>query len=60
MVENLRNVLSAHPGPTEMRLKLIGPGRTTTFQLGDELRTRVSQPLIADLKALLGPSCLAE
>ena len=58
VVERLREVLGQHPGGTEVRLRLIGSQRTTTFQLGDDLRTRVSQPLIADLKALLGPSCL--
>ncbi|NLH69561.1 MAG: DNA polymerase III subunit alpha [Brooklawnia sp.] len=59
VVERLRTVLSAHPGGTEVRLKLLSAERTTTFQLADELRVQPSQPLIADLKALLGPSCLA-
>lgn len=59
VVERLRTVLSAHPGGTEVRLKLLSAERTTTFQLADDLRVQPSQPLIADLKALLGPSCLA-
>ncbi len=59
VVERLRTVLSSHPGATEVRLKLLSEQRTTTFQLADDLRVTPSQPLIADLKALLGPSCLA-
>ena len=59
VVERLRTVLTAHPGGTEVRLRLLSAERTTTFQLADDLRVQPSQPLIADLKALLGPSCLA-
>ncbi|MGB3956240.1 MAG: DNA polymerase III subunit alpha [Brooklawnia sp.] len=59
VVDRLRSVLSAHPGATEVRLKLLSAERATTYQLADDLRVQPSQPLIADLKALLGPSCLA-
>lgn len=59
VVDRLRTVLAAHPGATEVRLKLLTAERTTTLQLADNLRVNPSQPLIADLKALLGPSCLA-
>ncbi|MGI5950857.1 MAG: DNA polymerase III subunit alpha [Brooklawnia sp.] len=59
VVEQLRSVLSSHPGGTEVRLRLVSPERTSTFQLADELKVSPSPPLIADLKALLGPSCLA-
>jgi len=58
VVDRLRGVLCAHPGPTQVRLRLHSPDQTTVFQLADELRVNPSQPLIADLKALLGPSCL--
>lgn len=59
VVEQLHQVLAAHPGITEVRLKLISPDKATTFKLADKLRVTASQPLMADLKALLGPSCLA-
>ncbi len=59
VVTGIREVLGAHPGATEVRLRLIAGQRATVFRLGDDLRAQVSQPLIADLKALLGPSCLS-
>lgn len=59
VVHQLRSVLSAHPGVTEVRLRLTGAGGQTTYRLDERLRVRASQPLMADLKALLGPSCLA-
>jgi DNA polymerase-3 subunit alpha len=59
VVAQLREVLTAHPGLTEVRLKLLSQGKTTVMRLDDQLRVTPSQPLMADLKALLGPSCLA-
>ena len=43
----------------EVRLRLLGQNRATLFRLDETLRVTASQPLMADLKALLGPSCLA-
>lgn len=59
VVQQLREVLSSHPGMTEVRLRLLSSGRTTVMRLDHGLRVTPSQPLMADLKALLGPSCLA-
>jgi DNA polymerase-3 subunit alpha len=59
VVQQLRSVLSAHPGMTEVRLRLLSQGKTTVMRLDSGLRVTPSQPLMADLKALLGPSCLA-
>lgn len=59
VVEQLREVLSSHPGGTEVRLKLVSSGKTTLMRLDQQLRVNPSGPLMADLKALLGPSCLA-
>ncbi|MFC7624910.1 DNA polymerase III subunit alpha [Microlunatus sp. GCM10028923] len=59
VVEQLRAVLSSHPGGTEVRLKLVSSGKTTLMRLDQQLRVNPSGPLMADLKALLGPSCLA-
>ena len=58
VVQQLRDVLAAHPGLTEVRLRLRSAGKTTVMKLDDRLRVTPSQPLMADLKALLGPSCL--
>ena len=59
VVQQLRSVLAGHPGMTEVRLRLQSSGKTTVMKLDDQLRVTPSQPLMADLKALLGPSCLA-
>ncbi len=59
VVERLREVLSTHPGVTEVHLKLTQPGRSTVMRLEDGLRIDRSPALFADLKVLLGPSCLA-
>ena len=58
VVDQLREVLAHHPGMTEVRIRLLKPdghpGRPAARQ-----RVTPSPPLMADLKALLGPSCLA-
>ncbi len=59
VVQQLHDVLAAHPGLTEVRLRLQSSGRTTVMRLDEGLRVTPSAPLMADLKALLGPSCLA-
>ena len=59
VVQQLREVLAAHPGLTEVRLRLRSADRTTVMKLDERLRVTPSPPLMADLKALLGPSCLA-
>jgi DNA polymerase-3 subunit alpha len=59
LVEQLRDVLKTHPGMTEVQLRLLATQRTTLMKLDDRLRVTPSPALMADLKALLGPSCLA-
>jgi DNA polymerase III subunit alpha len=59
VVQQLREVLAAHPGLTEVRLRLRSADKTTVMKLDERLRVTPSPPLMADLKALLGPSCLA-
>jgi DNA polymerase III subunit alpha len=58
IVQQLRDVLASHPGLTEVRLRLRSADKTTVMKLDERLRVTPSPPLIADLKALLGPSCL--
>jgi DNA polymerase-3 subunit alpha len=57
-VERLKDVLSTHPGATEVHLKLTRTGRATLMRLDDGLRVSPSPALFGDLKALLGPQCL--
>ncbi|WP_300604374.1 DNA polymerase III subunit alpha [Trebonia sp.] len=59
VVEQLREVLRTHPGPTEVHLRLRGGQRTTVVRLDDKLRVTASPALHADLKQLLGPACVA-
>jgi DNA polymerase-3 subunit alpha len=58
VVQQLRDVLASHPGLTEVRLRLRSADKTTVMKLDERLRVTPSAPLMADLKALLGPSCL--
>jgi len=58
VVDQLRDVLSTHPGVTEVRLRLMSRSSTTVMRLDDRLRVSASSALFADLKALLGPHCL--
>jgi len=59
VVEQLRHVLRAHPGPTEVRVRLVSATNgAKVWKLDEGLRVATSRPLMADLKALLGPSCV--
>ncbi|TSE01297.1 DNA polymerase III subunit alpha [Skermania sp. ID1734] len=55
----LKRVLASHPGTADVHLRLISNSQTTTLRLDDNLRVTPSPALMGDLKALLGPSCLA-
>ncbi|GAB3905836.1 hypothetical protein GCM10029964_101690 [Kibdelosporangium lantanae] len=59
MVAQLKEALSTHPGTTEVHLRLMNGQRKTLLRLADELRVTPTPALMGDLKALLGPSCLA-
>jgi DNA polymerase-3 subunit alpha len=59
LVERLREVLTTHPGTTEVHLQLVNGERRTVLRLDDGLRVSASPALMGDLKALLGPSCLS-
>jgi len=58
LVDRLKAVLAAHPGVTEVRMRLEGAQRTTELRLDDTLRVTVTPSLSGDLKELLGPGCL--
>jgi DNA polymerase-3 subunit alpha len=59
IVDQLKDVLATHPGVAEVHLKLQSAGRTMVMRLDERLRVTPSPALMADLKALLGPSCLS-
>ena len=58
LVERLGEVLGQHRGPTEVRVKLQDARTTRVLRL-DRHRVQADSSLFGDLKALLGPSCLA-
>jgi DNA polymerase-3 subunit alpha len=58
VVERLREVLRTHPGPMEVHLRLLSGNRAKVLKLDDKLRVRPSPSLVADLKQLLGPTCV--
>lgn len=58
VVERLREILSNHPGVTDVHLRLTQPGRSTVMRLDQALRIERTPSLYGDLKALLGPGCL--
>ncbi|MGH3424107.1 MAG: DNA polymerase III subunit alpha, partial [Nocardioidaceae bacterium] len=57
-VEQLKEVLTTHPGVTEVHLRLLSSSSTKIMRLDQRLRVTPGPSLIADLKALLGASCL--
>jgi DNA polymerase-3 subunit alpha len=59
VVTRLKEVLSTHPGTTEVHLRLQNGPRTTVVRLDDKLRVAPSPALMGDLKQLLGPACLS-
>ncbi|WP_330231949.1 DNA polymerase III subunit alpha [Nocardia sp. NBC_00508] len=59
-IGELKRVLSRHPGTSDVHVRHVGArDKTTLWKLDDRLRVSPSSALMGDLKALLGPSCLA-
>lgn len=57
-VSALKQILSRHPGTSDVHVRLISGDKATLLRLDDGLRVTPSSALMGDLKALLGPSCL--
>jgi DNA polymerase III subunit alpha len=58
-IEELKSVLSSHPGSTEVRVRLSQPGRSVLMRLEDAYRVNATESLFGDLKVIFGPRCLA-
>lgn len=58
-IEELKGVLTNHPGTTEVHLRLLKPGRTVEIRLDPAFRVNADDGLFGDLKVLLGPRCLS-
>ncbi|RIJ76367.1 DNA polymerase III subunit alpha [Nakamurella silvestris] len=59
VVDRLKDVLKAHPGTTQVHLRLVSGQKATTLRLDEGLRVTITSALMGDLKALLGADCLA-
>jgi DNA polymerase-3 subunit alpha len=57
LVERLQEALASHPGRVEVHLKLVNGSRATLLRLSQ--RVDPTSALMADLKALLGPTAVA-
>ncbi|WP_026918942.1 DNA polymerase III subunit alpha [Gordonia shandongensis] len=57
-VRSLKQVLTRHPGTSDVHVTLVSESRQTQLRLTDALRVNPSSALMGDLKALLGPGCL--
>ncbi len=59
VVDQLKEVFKTHPGETEVHLKLKSGAKTTVVRLDHKLRVNATPALHADLKQILGPTCIA-
>ena len=53
-IEQLKTVLSSHPGSTEVHVRLSQPGRSLLMKLDDSYRVNATEALFGDLKVILG------
>ena len=58
-VEQIKDILSAHPGKREVVLQLQEQGRVSVWKISDNYRVTLTPSLSAELKEVLGPNCLA-
>ncbi|MFT3715429.1 MAG: DNA polymerase III subunit alpha [Gordonia sp. (in: high G+C Gram-positive bacteria)] len=57
-VTALKQVLSRHPGTSDVHVTLVSEQNQTQLRLTEALRVSPSSALMGDLKAILGPNCL--
>ncbi len=48
-IEQLKGVLSSHPGSTEVHVRLSQPGRSVLMKLDDSYRVNATEALFGDL-----------
>jgi DNA polymerase-3 subunit alpha len=58
-IEQLKGVLSSHPGSTEVHVRLSQSGRSVLMRLDDSYRVNATEALFGDLKVILGSRCLS-
>ena len=58
VVDSLKEILSSHPGSTQVFLHLAKGGSTTVLRLGSQYAVDTRNGLYAELKTILGPDAL--
>lgn len=58
VVSRLKEILTTHPGTSEVHLQVHNGPRTTVLRVEDRYRVNQTPALMGDLKQLLGPNCL--
>ena len=58
-VARLKEILTDHPGDSQVFVHLEGADKTTVLQLGDDFSVDASNGLFAELRILLGADCIA-
>lgn len=53
-IEEVKQVLSHHPGSTDVQIRLVQPGRSVTMSVDAAYRVEPTEALIGDLKVILG------
>jgi DNA polymerase-3 subunit alpha len=59
VIAAFKGTLSAHPGVTEVHLRLVGTEGVKVMRLDESFRVDPSSSLISELKELLGPQCIS-
>ena len=58
LFNQLKQVLTRHPGMADVHVTLVADQRQTLLKLTESLRVNPTSALMGDLKALQGTSCL--
>ncbi len=58
-VEQLHEILRAHPGDSPFFVHLVGPDKETVLRLGDDYCCDARTDLFAELRVAFGPDCIA-
>jgi len=59
LIDRLKEIFGTHPGPSNVHLHLRSTDKTLVMKLEDRWKVAPTPALIGDLKALLGPECVA-
>jgi DNA polymerase-3 subunit alpha len=59
-LDQLRELLASHPGPSQVTLSLVGASGERSFTLGDDFRVANGAPLRSELEVMFGRGSLAQ